>query len=312
MKPVILVPIIIGAALLVTGGVVVAIGLANSSNFETVANEYTIEEAFENFDIDLSTANLEFKVQDNTTKKVVCVESTKQHHDVKVTNNALTIKQVDERKWYEKLFSPWNMKVTVYLPSATYGDLKIESSTGRVDIPADYTFNSLNMSLSTGNVNIKSNVTNTTSIEASTGDISLSDITTNELKVKASTGDVSVNNVQVATSSTIQTSTGRVSLNNVASKNLNIKVSTGYVKLTNTVIEEHMEIKASTGTVKITDSDAATIKIETSTGDVDATLLTSKIVYAESDTSTPDVPKSTEGGLCEIKTDTGRIKVRFK
>ena len=54
------------------------------------------------------------------------------------------------------------------------------------------------------------------------------------------------------------------------------------------------------------------IYVETDTGDVRGTILTSKIFFAKSDTGDEDVPETTTGGICRIKTDTGDIKIRIK
>ena len=49
------------------------------------------------------------------------------------------------------------------------------------------------------------------------------------------------------------------------------------------------------------------MSVTTDTGDVKGTLLSDKIFFAETKTGRKDVPKTTAGGKCEIKTDTGDI-----
>ncbi len=314
MKKFILIPIIIGGALLVTGSVLLGLAIANSSKDEAVTNTYDITDAYNKFNIDISTADLKFEPSNDDSTKVVCIERKKEYHEVKVANETLTITHHEDLQWYERIFS-WDLsprKVTVYLPAKAYGDLNIKSSTGDIIIPSDFSFNKLDAKLSTGDVNIKSNVVTLTKVETSTGKITISDVATNELNLKASTGDITVKNANVTTDATIKVSTGRVNTDNLKADNLSIKASTGNVTLTNTVITKHIEIGTSTGDVKFVDSDAETLKVETDTGDVTGTLLTSKVFYAETDTGRVDVPKSTTGGLCEIKTDTGNIKITIK
>lgn len=314
MKKVILIPIIIGGALLITGSVLFGLAIANNTKNEVVTNEYDITDPYNDFNINLSTADLYFESSNSTTTKVVCVERTKEYHDVKVVDNTLTITRHDDLKWYERVFS-WDFsprKVTIYLPAKAYGDLNIKSSTGNIAIPSDFSFNKLDANLSTGDVNIKSNVTTLTKIETSTGRISLEEMNTNELNLKASTGDVYLKYANVTTDATVKVSTGRVNTNNFKANNLKINASTGSITLTDTLITTHIDIKTSTGDIKFNDSDADTIKIETDTGDVTGSLLTSKVFYVTSDTGKVNVPKSTTGGLCEIKTDTGDIKLTIK
>ena len=49
--------------------------------------------------------------------------------------------------------------------------------------------------------------------------------------------------------------------------------------------------------------------MKTDTGDVTGSLLSDKIFFAESDVGSVDVPKTTTGGVCEIRTDTGKIAI---
>ena len=49
--------------------------------------------------------------------------------------------------------------------------------------------------------------------------------------------------------------------------------------------------------------------MRTHTGDVSGNLLSDKVFITETDTGRIDVPKTTTGGKCEIKTDTGDIRI---
>lgn len=317
MKKIILLPIILGSVILIGGAVVFAVGVSRSlKNNDHVTNTYDITDDFTKFNINLSTADLSFEATTDGSKKVVCEESTKQYHDVKVENGALTIQYHNELKWYERLFN-WDFykrKVTVYLPAEEYGELKIDSSTGDITVPAGYTFSETNIELSTGDVSIKSNVTNLAKIKTSTGDISLSDMSAKNIDLKVSTGKVNITNVNVTEDVKIKASTGSTKTNNVAARNFDVDASTGNVTFTNSVMSGKITVTVSTGNVKFEDSDAASLDIKTSTGDVTGTLLTAKIFDARSDTGSVKVPPATEwsGGLCQIKTDTGRINISVK
>ena len=59
-------------------------------------------------------------------------------------------------------------------------------------------------------------------------------------------------------------------------------------------------------------SDAATLSIKTDTGDVTGTLLTEKTFDAKASTGDVDVPKTTAGGVCKIRTDTGDICINIE
>ena len=275
MKKAILIPIIIGSVLLVVGGTIFAIGVGmNNASSKVVEKEYEIDE-FNKLNIDVDTADINFQVTTDGTRKVVVKEREKQYHTVNVENDTLNIKGIDDRKWYEYAFNfSWtDMKLTIYCPATDFADSVIKSSTGDINIPKEYNFTTLTAKLSTGNLKINS-------------------ANINNLDVSVSTGKV-----------TVETN----------SKDMKIRTSTGDVHLNNTIIENHLDIETSTGDVKINDSDAKTINIKTSTGDVRATLLTGKTFEVETTTGSKHYPESTVGaGLCKVKTSTGNIYISIK
>ena len=98
MKPVILIPIILGSALLITGGVILGLGIKNSvSSNDVVTNEFKIEEEVSKFDIDIDTANLEFKVAEGDAK-VVLQEKKRLLHETSLTDGVLKITTAGQRQ----------------------------------------------------------------------------------------------------------------------------------------------------------------------------------------------------------------------
>ena len=311
MKPAVLIPIIIGSVLLAVGGVLIALGVRNNMAAARVTNTYEVKESFSKFDIDIETADLEFKLSPDISNKVVCEETEKDKHEVSVINNTLSIKYHDERKWHEKIFNfnTAKMKVTVYLSELEFDSLKIDMSTGDVVVPDFFTFNSVNSSLSTGDILFYADVVNDANIKTTTGYIDLEKVNASVLKLNASTGNVSLKNVHVTNGIQIDVTTGSINLDDVTAKNYKSTSSTGNVVLKNTVIENEINIHTSTGDVMFDRSDAVTLNIETSTGDVTGTFLTSKIFYVQTTTGSINVPISTEGGLCKVKTTTGDVSL---
>lgn len=309
MKGKIIIPIIIGSVLLITGSIIFGVGVANASkNNKEVIKEYEVGE-YSKINIDLNIADLEFVPTTDGTRKVVCVEREKIYHTVSVENNTLNIKGLNSRQWYETMFNfDWKaLRVTVYAPSETYSEAKIESDTGDVIIPDAYTFNDLTLKLSTGNANVKSDVTNNAYIETSTGNISL-EMDTKNIQVKSSTGNVIMNKSKVEEKAIISASTGNINLNEITAKDFELKASTGNLRLTDVISDNNLIIKTSTGDIHFTNCDASTlIDVETSTGDVKGTFLTGKMFNVKSKTGRVNVPSSVSGATCKVKTDTGDI-----
>ena len=313
MKGLIAIPIVIGSVLLIGGGALFGYAAYKSSKNNTVeTKEYKELANFNKFDIDLTIADLEFVKSEET--KVVVQETKYDVHTVTSENNTLKVKGQDIRKWYEHLFN-WNwfqkVKVTVYMPEGAYDELKVISATGNVTVPSDFSFASFTTAVSTGNVNSKANVTGDITVTTSTGKINFENITANRMDLKASTGDIRLKDVNVTEDIKLKTSTGDFNLENVTCKSYESSSSTGDLNFNNVKVTNTINVKNDTGHVKMIASDAEELDIKTSTGYVNLELLTSKIVYAESSTGRKNVPASTTGGLCKIKTSTGDIKVTF-
>ena len=315
MRKAIIIPIVIGSVLLTLGGVALGLGLyAHKNNSKTVTNTYDLNGNFADIDISLQTADLSFVATTDGTAKVVCVETEKVYHVVKEEDGKLNITYVDATKWFERIFNFGFDKrsVTIYLPTYSFENLKVRSSTGDITIPNDFGFANLDIELSTGDSIIKSNVSGDFKIHASTGNVTVSGIAPQTMEVVVSTGKINLASVDVTNKLYVKSSTGNIKLDTATADELEVYSSTGNVSLIKTVITNKMYIKTSTGNVRFEDSDAGTIEVHTSTGDVKGTLLTSKSFDASSGTGHVNVPKHTTGGECTITTSTGDIEITIK
>ena len=256
-------------------------------------NTYDITENYKNISIISDTADISFTATDSEKTTVVCKEQANIKHSVTVKDDTLLIEINDTRKWYQYIgVSFGNQSITVNLPKGEYGALSIDTDTSDVKIPSDFKFESVDISLSTGNV------TNL----ASANDF---------IKIKTSTGNINTENI-TANSINLTTSTGKTILTNVRCKNLVSSGSTGDIYLSNVISTERFDIKKSTGNVKFELCDAAELSITTDTGNVKGSLLSEKVFITETDTGKINVPKTLTGGKCEITTDTGDIKITIK
>ena len=290
--------IIAGIILLVLG---LAVGIAafglmgfRFEGFKTVEYETKTMELrgdFRNIHIEGGTAHIEFchpryPTTDNSAK-LESLESEDRRTVVTVEDGTLTIRLVDERKWYERMeISMQSPALTLYLPEGDYGDLVIENSTGDISI-WNYSFDSVRITSGTGDVNLQASA-ETIDVKTGTGDIHMSSLNAEEI--------------------TANVATGRVQLYNVKCGVLRTEGDTGKVFFEDVLAEQSLVIRRSTGDVKLTACDAGSITIRTSTGDVKGTLLTGKVFQTKTNTGKVDVPYDTPGGtICEITTDTGDI-----
>ena len=284
----------------------------NSVKF--VSNTHYITEEFTNISIDTDTADVILVRSENNECKVVLREALNEKHTVTVEDGTLKISIKDNRKWYEHItfFSFSLPKITIYLPENVYGALTVKQDTGDITLPSAFTFESVDLSGSTGDARLNSTVTGPVRIERSTGDIEVQSAKVGALALITSTGDVDVASTDCEGKIYVSVSTGEVEMEDVKCETFTSTGSTGEITLENVDVSGQINITRSTGDVKFERSDAAEIYVITDTGDVRGNLKTSKIFFTESDTGDVNVPRSTEGGICDIKTDTGDIKITIK
>ena len=189
------------------------------------------------------------------------------------------------------------------------GDLQTVSSTGRTDF-LNVACRSLTAYGNTGDMSAYAlKIAEACSITRSTGDVILENGEYGSLSVVTDTGDIIVTDAVCGGEMYTEVSTGDNKLTNVTCGSFKTTGSTGGLKMTNFIASERFSILRDTGNVTFDRCDAAEISVTVDTGSVTGTLLTDKIFMAESDTGRIDVPKTTSGGVCEITTDTGNIRI---
>ena len=286
-------------------------GLLGGGNMET--KTFDITEDFRNIRITADTEDIEFRPSDSGKCRVVCVERENDWHTVSVSDKTLTVERVNAGKWFRNisLFSLGKQSITVYLPKSEYADLFIDDDTGDVAVPQDFTFDSVEITVSTGDVACGASASGLLRIKTSTGDILTENVSAGELDLKVSTGRVDLQSVDCGGNVNVVVSTGKAQLTDVACRSLSSTGSTGSIALQNVIAETTMSVKRSTGNVSFDRCDAGELLIETDTGKVSGTLLSDKVFLARSDTGHIDVPETLSGGRCKISTDTGSIKMEI-
>lgn len=271
---------------------------------------YEISEDFYGISMDTDTADITFVLSEDAKCRVVCSEQKNVTHSVEVKEGTLVIKTVDSRKWYEHIGIHWGSpKITVHLPKEEYASLFVRENTGDIDIPSSFQFESVDLSLSTGHVRISASASDAMKIKTNTGSIRVENAYAGALDLSVSTGNITVSNVICHGDASIHVSTGKSNLTDLQCKNLTSDGDTGDISLSNVIAAEKFSIRRDTGDVKFHHCDAADIFVITDTGDVTGTFLSAKRFFVETDTGHVHVPKSNTGGRCEVKTDTGDIRL---
>lgn len=271
--------------------IIVGLGRAFYLKSTEEVKTYVIEESFNNINIDVTTDDINIYLSDEN--KIVCVENKKVSLESKVVSDTLFINRIDNRKFYDLSINFNSFKIDLYLSYETIQSLNVECSTGNIIIQNGFTFTNVDISSSTGSININSNVTN-------------------NLFLDNDTGNIKISNCDKMGNIDIDTDTGNISLSNVNANKLEIETDTGDTRLTNTILKEDLNIDGSTGSVYFDGFDAANIYIELSTGDVKGTIISNKFFVAKSNTGKVIVPQTRDGGECIIIVDTGDINIKYK
>lgn len=275
-----------------------------------VTNTYETKGEFDKISINVDTTEIEFVSTEDEDCNIVCFEAEKVRHSAAVQNGTLIIDTIDTRKWYDHIcISLETPKMTVYLPQNEYASLFIETDTGDITIPKDFSFETVKIDGDTSDVDCFASVDNAIEVEMSTGSINVDTITAGQLNLAATTGDIKVNSVDVKDDIEIETDTGTVKMTDTSCTELFAKSDTGTITFKNITVNGGLSIESDTGDVRFEDSDAANISVRTSTGDVTGTLLSEKIFITETSTGRISVPKTTSGGKCEVTTSTGDIRI---
>ena len=312
--------LIIATALVVSGiimfGVLASMMNWNFMKLGTVKYEtknYELVESFKNICVNTDTAEVVFLPAEDGVCRVICYEPAKAKHTVSVSDETLFINITDERKWYDYIGITFSVpKITVYLPENEYSAATVKSSTGDVKMPVGFSFESLEIMASTGDVECRSDVKGMLKIALSTGDIELENISAGDVELSVTTGDIEIDALRCDGNIKICVSTGDADLENVSCRSFASSGDTGELTLSSVIATEDFNIQRSTGNVQLYGCDAETLFIKTSTGDVRGNLLSEKVFLTKTDTGKVKIPATKSGGSCEIRTTTGNIIIDIK
>ncbi len=295
--------ILTAISLLIAGGLI-ALGalIAMDFNFmelstqEYETNTYEISDHFDKISVNASTPEIEFVQSEDETCRIECIEWKKEKYSAAVRNGTLEIDTVNARKWYDYIgFHFGNEKLTVYLPKTAYVSLFVDSDTGDVEIPAGFSFERIEITGNTSDIACDASASELMEISTDTGDIKVEFFRAGEVKLTADTGSIKVSAADAK--------------GGAACESLFVESDTGNIIIENVIAEAALSVESDTGYVKFEGCDAGSIMMKTDTGDITGTLLSEKVIIAESSIGDVDVPKTTTGGRCELTTGTGDIRI---
>ena len=302
------------AGFVLFGGVIIATNgfISRPIGEEKTSQTYTVAESFSHISIetDIDDVLLDYVPFSDALVEVACTESEKLRYTVSVENDTLMVRLNDQRKWYDhiSLFSR-SGSVILRLPQGEYGNLTIQGDTSDVKVRKEFSFSSVDVSVTTGDVYCYASVSEDIRIHGDTGSVRVQDVATRNLDIAVSTGKVTVTNVNCTGNLSVALTTGDLNVKDVLCKNLNSTGDTGDLVLEEVRIGEKLTADRSTGDIRLKAVGAGEIEITTDTGDVVGSLQEEMLFFTSTDTGKISVPQSTTGGKCVITTDTGDITI---
>lgn len=309
---------IIVAIVMVISGSLIFFGVVKFSDrgFEILSSDniktssYELKGNLKDINIDTNEADISFFPSEDGQIKIVCSEDENLRHKVTMNGGSLdiTVEAEGRFKWIQ--LGVGKQSIDIYIPDGEYGSLTIDSDTGDVTVPGEFSFETIGISTDTGSIECKATCKGSLYTESDTGAIALSGLSANFISAKSDTGRIEISSAAVGDCVYCENDTGRCSISDTKCRVLMIKEDTGNVLLTDVLADERFDITSSTGGVTFDGCDAGEIYAKTSTGNVSGTLLSDKVYLIESDTGRINVPKTITGGRCEIETDTGNVEIK--
>ena len=273
---------------------------------------YPVIDSFRDIYIEADTedVSLMYFPSSDDTVEVICRESEHVSFSVSVEDNTLMVLLVDQRKWYDHItWFPESRSLQIRLPKEAYGNLTVKADTSDIEIQKNLAFDSVDVSVTTGDVYCYATISEDLGIHGGTGSVRLENADAKNLDIHVSTGKITIANVTCTGNLSLSLTTGDACLKSTVCRNLVSGGSTGDLILEDVCIGEKLTAKRSTGDVALKGITAGEIDITTDSGDVTGNLSEAMIFIVSTDTGDISVPQSTTGGPCKITTNTGDITV---
>lgn len=314
---------IMAAVILVAAGLAIAFGGMAAMNFDFnkmntlhfTTNTYSVDESFTNISIETAECDIRLLPSEDDSCKVVCEESKEIFHTVSVKNNTLTIDRTDARKWYKRIVGIYwgDMTITVYLPQTAYASLSVLNVSGNTAIPEDFTFTDAKIRSTSGNIDFLAPVEKDLSLKTVSGNLHAEGTNPKSLDAQSTSGDIDYADSIVSDDMTIDTVSGKIRCSNVsASGDINMETTSGKVTLSGVTAAKAIQIETVSGNIELKSCDADTLWLKSTSGKVSGTLLTKKKFLTDTTSGRINVPQSSSGGKCEIKTTSGNIQFEIE
>ncbi len=305
--------LILSAALFFSGIAMVCVFSALGGSFDTQGLQektYDIQGSVADVSVTLRGADFLLEPSPDGTVQVVCHESERVTYTVENTDGTLRIVENDNRKWYEFIgISLKSRNVTLYLPTGNYGNLDVETSSGRIRCWEGFTFENTDLTASSGAIECNAAVIKNLQVKLSSGQIQVKNASAQTVKLSSSSGRIVFSDSQPSLVE-ITTSSGAIRVRDVNCSTLIAHATSGAVTLDCTVAQRTLCAKTSSGAIRLQKCDAPSLDLEATSGLISATLLSGKRYNVKTGSGSAKYPSSNpDGGVCNVATTSGNVNI---
>lgn len=276
MKKRSVIAVIVAVALILSGGLLLVLGLSYAGTAapqETLTmQEILISEPFSSVDVDTADCDVEFVLYNGAADAQVTVtgEPERVSHEVTVEEGILKIQMIDGRKWTDHIgiFGlTEHMKLTLYLPHTQYQSFQVTTDTGNMKIPGVLMADEVVLRSDTGDVWLEGGPVAVLDCMVSTGDITVRGGDAKTMKLRTDTGRLDVSGV-VAEELHMAGDTGKTNVADTTTQVFSFNGSTGEVELDGVRARDYLQVFTSTGDITVRNCMTETANIETGTGNI--------------------------------------------
>lgn len=282
--------IILGLFISVIAAALMGFSFAKFSpgNYVSITQEVT--EPFSSIYIDEDSCSIQLLPSHDEVCRIACTNSDQDFHSFSVENGTLHITSTDTRKWYMHIisFMPHSQSLTLYLPQSEYESLAIRSTSGSIEIPADFAFVSAELESTSGSLRFLGSAEESLFLSSTSGRLYAENAAPKYMEAECTSG--------------------RIELANIRCQNLSVENTSGRIALQNVLAAESIRVENTSGGISLEDCDAESIWLDSVSGSISGTLLSDKIFDIDTVSGSVHVPQSVSGGTCRAHTISGSIR----
>lgn len=244
--------IIVGFILALSALIVMKFDLSRLNTLDYHIATYPAQNSFSAIQVDVTDCDVKLLPSQDGTCRVECPESQTSHYTVEVIQGILTVSQDEAGAWYHHVgiyMGP--VELTIYLPQNQYERLSVDSLSGTVTVPDNFSFHTVQVYTTSGSVYLTAQVSEEVCVDTVSGELELIGTQPQALRLQSTSGNVALTDCD-AQAIHIETISGNVSAALTSSKTFSVQTVSGDVRTPQGTTGDLCEISTVSGDITCT------------------------------------------------------------